>query len=591
MRIQKFLNTYYHYLIIIFSALLVYFQNLWFDFAYLDDNLIIFTEYDKIDSLLKIPKAFLQGYLFDNYYRPMIIVSFIIDTAIAGQSSTMYHLTNVILHIVNSILIFNLLIKFKVPKHISLLMSVIFSIHPLNINSVSWIAGRNDLLLAFFSLLSFLSYLKFKNSKQSKFLLLSIILYFFSMTSKESGIFLLPLIFIYDYIFSDNGAIERKNIKYYVLYLIPVAIYFFFREYIVHINVRDEIGLKSFFMNIYILFEYLAKFVYFFRLEPLSMQNIELILIGIVITILLTFFIWSKRNSEYFRQILFGLVFLLIFIIPTLFVRVPADDGEFNYIDCRFYLPMMGLILISSVILLIINNKLNNNIKIFLIFIFLCYAVVFNFLNNRYYKDGLTFWSKVTSDYPHRATYWIGLGYYFYDNKNYIEAIKCVERAITIKDDISEYYKKAALAYEKLGEYDKSIELLNKSLNLETDKSATLLILIKNYLKLGNYNKAKELTIVLDSTKIKNSSERAKIYSSLSYHFNNSNFTNNAIDFMKKAVAHDPQNAVYFNDLGALFFKEGEKDSAKFYFQKALELDPLNEDYKRNFFLTVQSSK
>ncbi len=55
------LNKYLPQLLIIGMILLVYIQNLWFDFAYLDDNLIVFAEYEKIDSLSKIPQAFASG--------------------------------------------------------------------------------------------------------------------------------------------------------------------------------------------------------------------------------------------------------------------------------------------------------------------------------------------------------------------------------------------------------------------------------------------------------------------------------------------------------------------------------------------------
>ncbi|MEB2355937.1 MAG: hypothetical protein OZ915_12240, partial [Ignavibacteriales bacterium] len=134
------LNKYLPQLLIIGMILLVYIQNLWFDFAYLDDNLIVFAEYEKIDSLSKIPQAFASGYLLDNYYRPMIMISFIIDTAIAGQSSTMYHLTNLIIHIVFSLLLYSLLLKFEIRKIVALFSVIIFAIHPINLNAVSWIA-------------------------------------------------------------------------------------------------------------------------------------------------------------------------------------------------------------------------------------------------------------------------------------------------------------------------------------------------------------------------------------------------------------------------------------------------------------------
>lgn len=175
--------------------LLVYIQNLWFDFAYLDDNLVVFVEHEKIDSLSKIPNAFLNGYLLDNYYRPMIMISLIIDTAIAGQSAMMYHLTNLILHIFVSLLIYKLLVQLKIRESISLLLSLFFAAHPINTNAVSWIVGRNDLLLALFTIISLLSFITYQKKKRTVSFIISATTYFFAMLSKEVGV-LIPVIFI-----------------------------------------------------------------------------------------------------------------------------------------------------------------------------------------------------------------------------------------------------------------------------------------------------------------------------------------------------------------------------------------------------------
>ncbi len=151
------LRKLYPYLLILVLCSIVYSQNLWFNFAYLDDNLIVFQEYHKINSISKIPDTFTEGYLFDNYYRPMVMISFIIDTAIAGQSSMMYHLTNLLLHIIVSFLVYLLLNKISKENVLSLIFAILYSIHPININAVSWIAGRNDLLVTLFALLSLLN--------------------------------------------------------------------------------------------------------------------------------------------------------------------------------------------------------------------------------------------------------------------------------------------------------------------------------------------------------------------------------------------------------------------------------------------------
>ena len=147
MEIKKFLLKYYPQLILLGLIILSYAHNLWFGFTYIDDNLIVFDQYDKIKSVSQIPSAFINGYLFDNYYRPIVMISFILDTAIAGQSSLMYHLTNIILHVIVTFIIYKILLLVGVKEIVSLIASAFFAVHPLNVSAVSWIVGRNDLLL------------------------------------------------------------------------------------------------------------------------------------------------------------------------------------------------------------------------------------------------------------------------------------------------------------------------------------------------------------------------------------------------------------------------------------------------------------
>lgn len=584
------LNKYLPQLLIIGMILLVYIQNLWFDFAYLDDNLIVFAEYEKIDSLSKIPQAFASGYLLDNYYRPMIMISFIIDTAIAGQSSTMYHLTNLIIHIVFSLLLYSLLLKLEIRKIVALFSVIIFAIHPINLNAVSWIAGRNDLIVGLFSIISILSFINYVDTKKAYLLILHLISFVLAMFSKEIGVIIPVSLIIYLYQFNRAFFINKKKILKLVLtWGILTVMYLYLRLFVVKIQPQEQIGLYIFLKNFYILSEYFGKFFYLPAIIPLSLKNYALIYIGLFnLFILFSIIIWGKfyRNKKF----IFGVIFFIIFIVPSLMVRLQTKDGGFVYLDCRLYLPLVGLILSFAVI--VSNIKVKRLLKLILSISLIVYLLIFSFIKNRPYNNGESFWSEVIKDHPYKPYNYIGMGFYYYDNKEYEKAALYAENAIRINPTIDpEFYHKAALAYESAGDFLKANDVLERSLEIDKDNPVTIVNLIKNYLKLKQTDKADIWSEKFLGLNTGDKKKLEDLSSSISYYYTQARQYNSAVKFMKQALEIFPDNPVLNNDLGALYVNTDSLDSAKIYFEKAVDLDPDNISFHKNLNLVLNKLK
>ncbi|MGD0518122.1 MAG: tetratricopeptide repeat protein, partial [Thermoguttaceae bacterium] len=92
-------------------------------------------------------------------YWPVTNTTFWIEWRMWGMKSTGYHATNLILHVAESLLIWILLRKLSIPG--AFLAALIFAVHPVNVESVAWIAQRKNLTAMLFFLLSILWYLKY----------------------------------------------------------------------------------------------------------------------------------------------------------------------------------------------------------------------------------------------------------------------------------------------------------------------------------------------------------------------------------------------------------------------------------------------
>jgi hypothetical protein len=92
-------------------------------------------------------------------YWPMTNSSFWLEWRIWGPNTTGYHIDNLVLQVANSILIWIVLRRLAIPG--AFLAALLFAVHPVNVESVAWIAQRKNVLSLCFFLLSIWSYLTF----------------------------------------------------------------------------------------------------------------------------------------------------------------------------------------------------------------------------------------------------------------------------------------------------------------------------------------------------------------------------------------------------------------------------------------------
>src|SRR6185369_5038242 len=127
--------------------LLVFAKVIHFDYVLFDDDNLILKPFLFIKDLRNIPAAFLQDAnvtsgQYSNYYRPLVVISFIFDAHFCGKEIYCYHITTLLLHILFCFVLYIFLIKVKVKRWIALLLTLIFSVHPALVANIAWVPGR-----------------------------------------------------------------------------------------------------------------------------------------------------------------------------------------------------------------------------------------------------------------------------------------------------------------------------------------------------------------------------------------------------------------------------------------------------------------
>ena len=192
--------------IIFLLGLLVYMNSLGGGFVYDDYAFIVNNPHIKTLShpgrffLLKTATSF-SGH---SIWRPLRTLSFAFDYHLWGLEPFGYHLTNVLFHIINGVLVYIIILRLGLAWRVALISSCLFLVHPLQTESVSWISSRGDCLFAAFFLLSLYWYMKGR-------IILSYLSFILSLFSKETALSLPLLLLAYDSLFIRPQFVEKRK--------------------------------------------------------------------------------------------------------------------------------------------------------------------------------------------------------------------------------------------------------------------------------------------------------------------------------------------------------------------------------------------
>jgi len=202
----------------------IYGQCLTHDFLVNWDDQVYITQNPDITgiTLQNLKHAFTRSYASN--YAPLQIISYMIDYSIWGMNAAGFKLTNILLHALNGILFYLILVRMTGLRMPALLAATLFIVHPVQVESVAWISQRKNVLAMLFFLLSFLCYQIWRDRSQpTKWpYFLSLGFFFMSLLAKPIAVILPAILIVYDLCYRRDRGL-RLSLPDKVPYLIPAA--------------------------------------------------------------------------------------------------------------------------------------------------------------------------------------------------------------------------------------------------------------------------------------------------------------------------------------------------------------------------------
>lgn len=445
-------------------------------FVNLDDDVLV-TGNPQIKSLSakSVAKMFLAPY--NGLYHPLVTLSYAVERRIFGLDPAVYHTTNLLLHVFNTLLVFWMLFLLKKDVLFAALGALFFGIHPVHVESVAWISERKDVLYGFFFLGSLVFYLRYVLSAKRVDFAFSLVFFVLSLFSKSMAVSL-PLVIVLIDVYSKRS--RDKKVIMEKLPFLAVALVFGALALLVHYVRGPRGGAPSIDPAAAVIEasnNILFYAVKFFHPSGLSVHYpysgagwsgffgsmfAALPLIAILTVI-------SIRLFKHNRLAVFGAFFYVLAILPASQIipfgqKVPAD--RYNYI------PSIGLLMLALELLWrfyawrTVFNRVKKAVVVFAVFFLAIYSSNATFNRCLVWEDSIILWNDVIRKHPYSARAYKFRADAYKDNKEYEKAFVNYAKAIELKEDYAESYNNRGNLYNALGRHADAVADFTKAVEI-----------------------------------------------------------------------------------------------------------------------------
>ncbi|MBI5232729.1 MAG: tetratricopeptide repeat protein [Deltaproteobacteria bacterium] len=522
---------------------LAYLPSLQNGFVNWDDGLYVVENLNIRHLDLEFLKwAFTNTYLSN--WHPLTLISYALDYRIGGLNPFIYHLENIVFHALNTFLVSVLTVRlldlialeerkdaepgqgvsntlaFTAP----LVAALLFGLHPLHVESVTWVSERKDVLSVFFFLLSVLAYLRYSTgpaAKKVSYYLASLFFFILALLCKPMVMTLPVVLLMLDYypLGRISGLRHRlRDLKRELMEKVPFAALSAASALIsvwaqekggslassdsIPFLMRAVMAVRSYAFYLYKTFLPVNLAPFYPYPEKVTLFDIQYAgSFALLIAITLACLFAARR----YRFLIVAWVYYLVTLVPVIgLIQVGSQSSADRYM----YLPSLGLFILAGILTGHLLQSLRSrpsgagkaaSLKKpgFALVTALAVTVILtlSFLTvrqERVWKDPITFWTYETKVYPMEYTAYYYRGLYYKQLNEEENAIADYRKAISLNPQPAGIYNAIGILYGDSGRYGDAIEAFNNALKMNPGFDRAYNNRGYTYFKAGDYRKAVE---------------------------------------------------------------------------------------------------
>lgn len=478
------------YLGLLVATFAVYWQVNTFDFVMFDDNLYIIQNSHIQSGITAESVRWAFSTKLSGLWNPLVWLSFMFDYQLFGLNAGGYHLNNLFLHILSTLLLFWLFNRMTGAIWRSAFVAAFFALHPLHVESVVWISERKDVLSAFFLMLTLCFYLYYTEKPSLKRYLPILFFFILALMSKPMVITLPLIMILLDYwplkrlhFTKETKTVllqqAKEKLPFFILSAVVMMTIFFswsnpeMSQTTISVSEAVKIPLSDRFANAPVAFiAYLIKTFWPYSLSVFYPFPEQIPVWKIVVSSLLIVFasfgviVYARRLPYFFV----GLMCYSIMILPVIGIIQISSSAPYAMADRYHYLPSIGIaVMLAWGIPFLFKSWHFKKIVLSAGITFLAIMMIFSWRQCGVWKNSIDLFShalRVTENnylmHYNRGTIYLNLA-------GYQQAIEDFDKAVSFKPDYADAINNRGLSFLNLGRHQQAIEDFNLVIRLKPD--------------------------------------------------------------------------------------------------------------------------
>jgi tetratricopeptide (TPR) repeat protein len=576
--------------LILLATVLIYVNGLGNPFV-IDDRAIVLKNFQSSESWT-LPAVFQRG-LFPTdpeesaYFRPLTLLTFAFNYSWARENPLGYRVVNLAIHLLVIVLTTFFLSRFT-GRWVALFSTLLFALHPVHVQSVTYISSRSDPLYTALALLCLLSWVKGNESEGMKKLLcrsIALGAFFFGLLAKETMIVVFPLLVLTGFYWGPAGPWKdkiRSDLPWLGGFVVLFGMYLLLRlglgypllmegEAEMSLLLRVPTAFKIF--GLYLGLVFYPAHLFLFRTMEVPQSFLEWqVVFGAILSIGMLTLGWQLRQA--YRDISFGIFWYLLTLLPVLNLTVLNAPMMEHWL----YLPLIGLTLAVVAAVKTLADRVGElrgaAFGLLLLALILSARTI---TRNAEWSDLVRLFSRNVAVHPKHSTAWLWLADALKERGKQNEAIRAYQAVLALKNTNLTALVGLADALSAAGRDDEADEILLRAVSVRPHDAWLLYALGAHRLKLGKNQDAVER--LKESTRIDPSLGAYHLLGSAYLRLGQNEKAEQT--FQAAVLVRPGQSKLHAGihlDMGKLYLSQGKLKEAIEEWQLALRFDPKNEE-------------